>query len=585
MNALRQRAYRAAALVWTDLDAAEVLAREAVLDADRVADTDSRVVALIALADVRLRQGRHDDGDALATEAAELAAERGLREPRCHALRLRAVAAHYRDSLVQRIQHLGEALSLLDDATEPALRAAVLGDVGKVFGDLGHLDEALRHLDAAVEIADAHGGPVAESLRVSIVCNQSRLLRRAGRPDEALERLERLRTDHLDDDHLYRAYVRSERVLAQAATGAIGEATLQDVIRENDRHGWAHLRSPVLVAIAELVLRDDAAAALSIVRRAVSDARSTDDREYEDEALDAMIEIARQAGDSDAALEAALARIERLSSRARDDAAAAAASLRLRHALGTAMREREDAIERSEQLSTVVDRLSSVHDALQRTVDDAVHDLRGPLTAISLMTDTAASGNKSALENLKAAVEAVGDVVHSLSTQRGDANPGAAFDAARVVETMLPSLEAIAAQRRVSLVSVLDSCPPVRGSAASFRRILLNLVDNAIKYGPEGGTVLIHLGGSDAETVLDVRDEGPGWPDAGAPRSRGDRGSAVYAAAASGSGIGLDIVVRMTEQLGGRLERTNHESGGAVARVRLPAAAPRPILSRSLRHG
>ena len=118
---------------------------------------------------------------------------------------------------------------------------------------------------------------------------------------------------------------------------------------------------------------------------------------------------------------------------------------------------------------------------------------------------------------------------------------------------------------------------------ASFRQLVLNLLDNAAKYGPHGGTVALHVAravatngpasGPVVRVVVD--DEGPGVPAAErarvwAPFARGD-GDAVRAC--GGSGIGLAIVREVVAAHGGRAWLDEAPGGGARVVVELPAVA------------
>ena len=104
--------------------------------------------------------------------------------------------------------------------------------------------------------------------------------------------------------------------------------------------------------------------------------------------------------------------------------------------------------------------------------------------------------------------------------------------------------------------------------------MLLNLLDNAVKYGPAGQTVRVEATSYDGEVELAVEDQGPGIPlDArnliwdGFKRLERDNLSNE-----AGSGIGLSVVKSLVERMSGRVTVTDSSTGGARFIVFLPAA-------------
>ncbi len=113
--------------------------------------------------------------------------------------------------------------------------------------------------------------------------------------------------------------------------------------------------------------------------------------------------------------------------------------------------------------------------------------------------------------------------------------------------------------------------PVVFAPAAELRSVFDNLIDNALRYAPEGGVVDVKLHAVDGHGVVDVLDNGPGIP-ADAMTRVFDRFFRVPGAAAGGSGLGLAIARTAAERNGLRIELSNREDGrGLRARVHLPA--------------
>ncbi|MGH9362488.1 MAG: sensor histidine kinase, partial [Thermoanaerobaculia bacterium] len=107
-------------------------------------------------------------------------------------------------------------------------------------------------------------------------------------------------------------------------------------------------------------------------------------------------------------------------------------------------------------------------------------------------------------------------------------------------------------------------------------QVFENLLDNAIGFSPDGGTVRVELGARDGVGVVEVADQGPGVPPELLPRAF-DRFVSYRPAAEPAepgrnghSGLGLAIVKAIVEGYGGRVALANRPGGGAAAEVRLP---------------
>lgn len=110
----------------------------------------------------------------------------------------------------------------------------------------------------------------------------------------------------------------------------------------------------------------------------------------------------------------------------------------------------------------------------------------------------------------------------------------------------------------------------VRGDAATLSRAVVNLLDNAVKFSPPGGTVTVRLGGGE----LTVRDEGPGIPPEDLPYVFDRFWRSPSARGLPGSGLGLSIAALAVREAGGEIGLSPaEEGGGTVAWLRLPGAS------------
>jgi signal transduction histidine kinase len=123
-----------------------------------------------------------------------------------------------------------------------------------------------------------------------------------------------------------------------------------------------------------------------------------------------------------------------------------------------------------------------------------------------------------------------------------------------------------------------NEVPMVRADHSALRRVLCNLIENAIKYTPDEGLITVGAAAEDDEVFFNVRDSGPGIDQGDLPRIFDKFYRARFANAdgskpssePAGVGLGLYIVRNIVTQLGGRISARNGAAGGAIFTVRLP---------------
>lgn len=229
-------------------------------------------------------------------------------------------------------------------------------------------------------------------------------------------------------------------------------------------------------------------------------------------------------------------------------------------------------------LNALLGRLDTTLENERRFTADAAHELRTPLAALKIQAQVAMATrdpeqNRQALGKVIAGADRATRLVEQLlrlarldPLQRlEDPQP---FDLVELVRAAREDAASTAANRAQHLD--LD-CPEtpliIRGDRDLLAAALRNLVDNALRYTPEGGSVIIRVGQEHGETCLAVLDDGPGVPPGELSRlvERFYRGRDNVA---EGSGLGLAIVRRIAELHGARLEVGNREGGGFSARIR-----------------
>ncbi|MBL8548400.1 MAG: HAMP domain-containing histidine kinase [Hyphomonadaceae bacterium] len=145
------------------------------------------------------------------------------------------------------------------------------------------------------------------------------------------------------------------------------------------------------------------------------------------------------------------------------------------------------------------------------------------------------------------------------------------FDARAAAEEAVKLAHASAAQKGIMLTALLpEEALTLRADRVAVRQILANIIGNAIKFTPTDGRVEVHVRRADAMIAFEIEDTGPGiaMEDRARVMLPYERGSG----GAEGSGLGLALVKMLAEQHGGDVKIGQSEKGGALVRVRLPAA-------------
>lgn len=216
---------------------------------------------------------------------------------------------------------------------------------------------------------------------------------------------------------------------------------------------------------------------------------------------------------------------------------------------------------------------------LGRLRDDFVsgvsHELRTPLAQIRLLAELLHMGKVPAEERERSLriidKEArrlsflVDSILNFTHTQRERLSP-VSTDVATEIEEIVKGFEPLAEAQGVRLTTRLERGIVAGVDRGAIRQVLLNLLDNAVRYGPPGQSVSISTASSGDMWTLEVADEGPGIPAEErerifAPyyRMKRDAGGAV-----GGTGIGLAVVRRLVEEHSGRVAVANgsHASNG-----------------------
>lgn len=235
------------------------------------------------------------------------------------------------------------------------------------------------------------------------------------------------------------------------------------------------------------------------------------------------------------------------------------------------------------EFNSLTDRLQTTEDIRRRFVSDASHELKTPLAAIRLLTDSILQTENIDLATAREFVADIGQEADRLSRisedllrltrlDSGVTPPAAAVDLKPVLGQVLRMMELVAEERQVELHCDAEEPCVVLATKDEIHQVIYNLVDNAVKYSHDGGQVWVALHKENGQAVLVVADNGVGIPEEDLPRifERFYRVDKARSRAAGGTGLGLSIVKDTVKNRGGSVEAANRPGGGTALTVYWP---------------
>jgi two-component system, OmpR family, sensor kinase len=237
----------------------------------------------------------------------------------------------------------------------------------------------------------------------------------------------------------------------------------------------------------------------------------------------------------------------------------------------------------AQTLNAMLGRLQRAVTLQRRLVADVSHELRTPLTVmrseidVSLASGTLSGDARIVLESTREEAERMTGIVENLLTlariDEGELHLiRRPCDLREIAAATARELGPIAGQRGVT-IRLNGSTAPVEADPERLEQVIRNLLDNAIRYSPRDGTVVVEVANHDGQIELAVRDEGPGIdpPELEHVFERFYRGEPSHPPARQGSGLGLAICQEIAEAHGGGMSATSAVGRGSTFRLRLPA--------------
>jgi two-component system OmpR family sensor kinase len=236
-------------------------------------------------------------------------------------------------------------------------------------------------------------------------------------------------------------------------------------------------------------------------------------------------------------------------------------------------------------INRLLARVAQAMDGQRRFVADAAHELRSPLTALSLQAERLAEARMSGqarerLMTLRQGIERGRSLLDQLLTlaraQSAAEPPKSPVSVQGIFRRVLEDLIPLAEAKRIDIgVEGLQDAQ-VWVSELDMIAIVKNLVDNAIRYTPEGGRVDLSVGMAEGRAVLRIEDNGPGIPFAERDRVF-DPFYRTPGSERIGSGLGLSIVQAIASRIGAEIRldfASEARQTGLIVTVQLSVIAP-----------
>jgi heavy metal sensor kinase len=257
----------------------------------------------------------------------------------------------------------------------------------------------------------------------------------------------------------------------------------------------------------------------------------------------------------------------------------------------TIANERDELGQLAQTFNELLQRLEASFEQQRRFMADASHELRTPIAILRGEAEVTLSKPERSSEEYRQTLSILQEesrrlarIIEDLFTlARADAGqyPLALRDSYldEIAAAALLRARSLALAKNITLIPAIETDLPICADEGLLGRMLLNLLDNAIKYSPPGSTVTLTCRGEGTHYVLSVCDNGPGIPTELQPRIferffRADKARSRGEGETGGAGLGLSIARWIVEAHQGQLTLTRSDDSGSTFTASLPANNP-----------
>jgi len=235
----------------------------------------------------------------------------------------------------------------------------------------------------------------------------------------------------------------------------------------------------------------------------------------------------------------------------------------------------------AETFNRMVGKIEILIRGMKEMTDNIAHDLKSPITRIRGIAEATLTGNNplkdfdlvsgSIVEECDRLLVMINTMLDISEAEAGVANLAIELvDVAQVVREACDLFQPVAENNQVRIDQRLTRNGTIRGDKMKIQRAVSNLLDNALKYTPQGGTVTALVEGEPDRVILTVNDTGPGISDHDLPHVfdrffRGDRSRSL-----PGTGLGLNLTLAIARAHGGDVKVNSISGQGSTFTMTLP---------------